>query len=98
MPFGDLISYCLMPNHFHWEFFFVRNIQIERKVLRRSVDAVEMQRRREKYGSAALSIDVIGTRPAKDDSLVTLNEAIGIWRIQVSNATDFRVFSSADIG
>ena len=42
LPFGDLISYCLMPNHFHWQ-FFVRNIEIERKVLRRSVDAVQFE-------------------------------------------------------
>ena len=77
LPFGDLIAYCLMPNHFHWQ-FFVREIEIERKVLRISVDAVEMQRRREKYGSAALQVDFKSRRQAEEDSLVSLNEAIGI--------------------
>lgn len=27
LPYGDLISYCLMPNHFHWQ-FFVRHTEI----------------------------------------------------------------------
>lgn len=27
LPFGDLLCYCLMPNHFHW-LFFVREVGI----------------------------------------------------------------------
>ena len=28
LPFGDLLCYCLMPNHFHW-LFYVREVEIE---------------------------------------------------------------------
>jgi len=47
LPFGDLIAYCLMPNHFHW-LFYVRNIEITRKEYWSHLDGIETLRRKSK--------------------------------------------------
>jgi putative transposase len=77
LPFGDLIAYCLMPTHFHWQ-FWVRETAIKRSVLRSHADKIEQIRRLKKYGPAAKPVDRTAVRKAKDDSFVTLNESIGI--------------------
>ncbi len=76
LPFGDLICWCLMPNHFHWQ-FFVKEIEIKRKILRTSVDELEHIRRVRKYGAKAILVNNAADRMAKAESFVTLNEAIG---------------------
>jgi len=76
-PFGDLVAWCLMPNHFHW-LFYVKLVEIERKILRQHTDEVEFMRRVKKYGAKAQPVGRAYTRIAKDSSVVTLNEAIGI--------------------
>ena len=73
-PFGDLISYCLMPNHFHWQ-FYVRQTVINREAYWKYVDKVEFQRRQQKYGVKAIPVDRAHTR-VKHISTITLNEGI----------------------
>lgn len=85
LPFGDIISWCLMPTHFHWQ-FFVREIEISRKVLRASIDKIEFIRRVRKYGSNAIPINNDADRMAKITSFVTLNEAIGTLQRTYSRA------------
>ncbi len=76
LPFGDLIAWCLMPNHFHWQ-FFVKETAIKRKVLREHVDVVEFRRRIKKYGEKARPVDAANNRTEEGESLITLNDAIG---------------------
>ncbi len=76
LPYGQFIAWCLMPNHFHWQFFVKRN-HITRKELRVHIDKVEYQRRIKKYGKKAQPVKRIHTRKAKDDALITVNKAIG---------------------
>ena len=76
LPFGDLVSYCLMPNHFHLQ-FFVKKTTILRKELRAHSDAIEWQRRQKKYGKKAVPVKNTDHRVADENTLVTLNEAIG---------------------
>ncbi len=85
LPFGDLVAYCLMPNHFHW-LFYVRRVAIERKVLRTHVDKVESIRKLEKFGYTVNSIKNNSNRIAKDNSLIRLNNAIGIIQKSYSQA------------
>lgn len=73
-PFGDLISYCLMPNHFHWQ-FYVRATQIDREQYWKHVDRVEFQRRQRKYGAKAIAVDRAHTR-VRHVKTITLNEGI----------------------
>ncbi len=76
LPFGDLVAWCLMPNHFHW-LFYVKQVETERRILRQHVDEVEYLRRKKKYGVKAQPVKRDRTRVAKGSSTVTLNEAIG---------------------
>lgn len=75
LPFGDLIAWCLMPNHFHWQ-FFVRKTEIRRKELWLHSDKTEYQRRIRKFGAKAIPVEK-GSRTANGNKLITLNEAIG---------------------
>lgn len=77
LPFGDLISYCLMPNHFHWQ-FFVQQVEIKRFILYKWVDEVEYQRRIQKFGKRAKQVENRIKRIANPNSLISLNESIGI--------------------
>ena len=84
-PFGDLVAWCLMPNHFHW-LFYVRLVEIERKILRQHIDEVEYLRRVKAYGAHARAVDRAYTRKAEGNSVVTLNEAIGTLQNAYSRA------------
>lgn len=77
LPFGDLISWCLMPNHFHWQ-FWVKNVEIERIVFRKHIDDIEFLRRQKKYGAKAVPSESSKKRTAPPQSTVNLNEAIAI--------------------
>jgi putative transposase len=77
LPFGDLVAYCLMPTHFHWQ-FYVRHIKIERRVLQEHVDEIEFLRRVNKYGVNAQIVERKASRMAKEGIMISLNEAIGI--------------------
>lgn len=76
LPFGELVAYCLMPNHFHW-LFYVQQVSLERKHYRGWVDETELLRRQKKFGEAAKPVEA-DRRPAKENSNITLNESIGI--------------------
>lgn len=76
LPFGEFVSWALMPNHFHWQ-FYVKNSQVTREILRRHIDEVEFQRRVKKYGTKAQPVERDATRIANKDDLITLNNAIG---------------------
>ena len=74
-PFGDLVAWTLMPNHFHW-LFFVRKTEVLRRDLRKHIDEVEFCRRLQKYGKNAKKVNH-STRTADNNSHITLNDAIG---------------------
>lgn len=76
LPFGSLVSYCLMPNHFHWQ-FYVKRVEVDRAKYWQQVDAVEWQRRVKKYGQQAQAVKRKATR-GRQHKLIGLNEAIGI--------------------
>ena len=75
--FGDLIAYCLMPNHFHWQ-FFVRRLEVEREEWGKFVDHIEFQRRKEKYGKNARPVELQKRRTVTQSPFITINESIGI--------------------
>ncbi|NND31272.1 MAG: hypothetical protein HKN76_01690 [Saprospiraceae bacterium] len=76
LPFGDLVSWCLMTTHFHWQ-FYVREVWIPRHVLRANVDEIEFLRRKDKYGLNARKVNRDWSRTAHDNDLVSLNQSIG---------------------
>ena len=49
LPFGDLVAWCLMPNHFHW-LFAVKEVVIKRNKFREHIDQIEQLRRQRKLG------------------------------------------------
>ena len=69
LPFGELVAWCLMPNHFHW-LFNVQQVALERKHYRAWVDETELLRRRKKFGEAAQPVEP-DKRPAREDSTIT---------------------------
>lgn len=75
-PFGDLISYCLMPNHFHW-LFFIKKIVILKSDWIIWKNEIEYQRRLKKYGLNAKRV-IDKTSEKNDSELITLNQSIGI--------------------
>lgn len=76
LPFGQLISWCLLPNCFHWQFYVLR-LEVVRKEFRKHIDEVEFQRRTFKYGSKAQQVKRSHTRTAHPNSMIKLNDAIG---------------------
>jgi len=77
LPFGDFISWCLMPNHFHWQ-FYVRQVEIARKILLEHADKTELLRRKQKFGANFRPVNKAASRANRQGGFVTLNEAIGI--------------------
>lgn len=77
LPFGDLVAWCLMPNHFHWQ-FFVRKIELNRKQFFQQVDMVEWDRRVAKYGKKARPVERDWSRNNNAKTEINLNEAIAI--------------------
>lgn len=75
--FGDLVAWCLMPNHFHW-LFYVKKVEVERATFRVFADKVELQRRVQKYGSQARPVDRRYSRKADEHKVINLNQAIGV--------------------
>lgn len=78
LPFGDIVAYCLMSNHFHW-LFYVRDIEIERKDYWNQLDQVEYLRRTAK-GESNIWESIQRRklkRVADSRDTITLNNAIG---------------------
>lgn len=82
LPFGDLIAWCLMPNHFHWQ-FYVRKVNLKRQFLLEHADKVEWQRRVSKYGEKAHPVSRSWSRGVNTKKSIDLSESIGI--LQGSN-------------
>ena len=78
LPFGDLVAYCLMPNHFHW-LFYVSDIEITRKEYWKHLDGIDYKRRTAK-GETRIWESIQRRklkRIADPESMITLNSAIG---------------------
>ena len=75
-PFGDLIAYCLMPNHFHW-LFKVNRDEVKRCEFRTHYDQIEYQRRELLYGNNAIEMKRAESYYDDDGKKVSLNRAIG---------------------
>jgi len=78
LPFGDMISWCLMPNHFHWQ-FLVRKTTIPKIDFIMHQNEVSKNWRNEKYGLNAFVIEKLNTdlNELYKDQNVSLNSAIG---------------------
>ncbi len=76
-PFGKLISWCLMPNHFHW-LFHVDNIEIPLHEFRIHQDKLIRERRWNKYGEKAIELKRPPGYYDKKDRAINLNRSIGI--------------------
>ncbi|MCP3931450.1 MAG: hypothetical protein GY705_20380 [Bacteroidetes bacterium] len=83
LPFGDLVVYCLMPNHFHW-LFFVRKLEILHTELQEHMKRVEGMRSKGMTRSHAFTKT---SSQSKSEGMTdshtltrreTLNESIGI--------------------
>lgn len=85
MLFGELISWCLMPNHFHWQ-FYVKYVELERRQFWEHVDQVEFQRRRKKYGKKALPVERAWSRSGDKNKKIALGDAIGFLEQAYSKA------------
>ncbi len=75
-PFADIISWCLMPNHFHWQ-LQINRTYIPRNEFRMYKDSVEKVRRAQKYGEQALELRRPVDYYKPTERIVTLNQAIG---------------------
>lgn len=84
LPFADIISYCLMPTHFHWQ-LFVKNTEVGKKSFRNHVVFLENERRLHTYGTSAKLI-IPSTLIIKDNDSVTLNESIGVLQMAYTKA------------
>lgn len=85
LPFGDLVSWCLMPNHFHWQ-FYVNRTEIERFELRKHVNKTEEERRAQDKKSIYFGPKYRGEYKANDENPISLNESIGILMRSYTNA------------
>lgn len=85
LPFGDFISYCLMPTHFHWQ-VYVRDTVIERKIFRNHVNDIEFKRRLLKYGANAKPIRASTITKANETPTISLNDSIGILQMAYTKA------------
>ena len=76
LPFGDLVAYCLMPNHFHW-LFYVKTVEVPNPILKKQISDVESSRRIKKYGAKAQV--VLPSKKTRDSEhqMVSLNNSIG---------------------
>ncbi len=85
LPFGSLVAWTIMPNHFHW-LFYVKHTHITRATLREHIDHTEFQRRVKKYGNKAQPVERAYTRKSKGHELISLNDAIGDLQVGYSRA------------
>ncbi|MFK7936040.1 MAG: hypothetical protein AB8G22_21175 [Saprospiraceae bacterium] len=84
LPFGDFVSYCLMPNHFHWQ-FYVEKVEVDREAYWQHVDGVEWQRRVWKYKNKAQEVNNQDRRK-KGLKVMTINRAIGYLEMAYSRS------------
>ncbi len=77
LPFGDLLCYCLMPNHFHW-LFYVKAAEISKDALWSHVDHIEWMRRKQQYGDAAQVVNRQRIGSKAEEQVISINQSIGI--------------------
>jgi len=75
-PFGDLVAYCLMPNHYHL-LFFIRSKEITKEEYYNSVFIAESKRRKYKFGSKAIPVQKKVLTKSKSEETITINTALG---------------------
>ena len=82
LPYGQLICYCLMMNHYHWQ-FLVERTAISLIELQAHATRVENLRRTVQYGPKAIlkAVPITGK-----DKLIALGESIGILQRSYANA------------
>ncbi|NBC07929.1 MAG: hypothetical protein GVY26_12120 [Bacteroidetes bacterium] len=80
LPFGDLVAYCLMPNHFHW-LFFVRQINVNKAIYSAHASKVQAQRRVEQGHPPKQQ-----KRVESSQEIMSLNKAIGILQSSYTRA------------
>ncbi|MEP7323355.1 MAG: hypothetical protein ABI761_15630, partial [Saprospiraceae bacterium] len=85
IPFADIISYCLMPTHFHWQ-IYVRNVTVDKKLFQNHVNSIENDRRLSFYGKDAIIVKRPTDLKTKEGAFVTLNESIGILQMAYTKA------------
>ncbi len=73
LPFGDLVAYCLMPNHFHW-LFYVRQVEISKAF----VDAQVAKMNALRMGKPLKPVTYSGVKKELNPKTTTLNNAIGV--------------------
>ena len=73
LPFGDLVAYCLMTNHFHW-LFHVRKVSIDKEEYYAHYSKVENKRRRVTYDTKFNEYKPQSNLRGE----ISLNEVIGI--------------------
>jgi len=73
LPFGDLVGYCLMPNHFHW-LFWVKEIEVKRSLLKQHLYNIELQRKKLRYSTVYMAQKI---NSIEDHKTTTLNNSIG---------------------
>lgn len=76
LPFGDLICYSLMPNHYHL-LFLLRELEISRTTYHEHLNDVELLRRKKKYGPAARPITTRAERRKAVSPTSGFLEALG---------------------
>jgi len=72
LPFGDLVAYCLMPNHFHW-LFYVRQVHVNRSVYKAHVAKTKALRRFRQGHPPKQPIPI-----ASSQGMTSLNKSIGV--------------------
>ena len=77
LPFGEFTAWCLMPNHFHFQ-FFVNRLEVKKKDFFEHRDAIEMTRRINTYGNKAIEIKPRLISEEQGNELIDLNTAIGL--------------------
>lgn len=77
LPFADIISYCLMPTHFHWQ-IYVNRISIDRKLLKIHIDSLEQLRRKLKFGEPTYPSPYSPSQKSNKVNHISINESIGI--------------------
>lgn len=85
LPFADIISYCLMPTHFHWQ-IYVKCVKVDKKLFRNHVDCIENERRFNTYGINAKSVLPSKPMKIKNCDTMTLNESIGALQMAYTKA------------
>jgi putative transposase len=85
LPFADIISYCLMPTHYHWQ-IYVKCIEVDKKLFRSHVGFIEKERRFNTYGPTTNLVLPSNLPIIKNNDTMRLNESIGVLQMSYTKA------------